>query len=85
MNDVDQCPRTSSGSNVDSTGCGSYNDVKYANTIWGFHTLNEEVYFFSAESTNGMALWKDDSSSGLTLVKVINSAATELLSILPCE
>jgi ELWxxDGT repeat protein len=76
MNDVDQCPRTSSGSNVDSTGCGSYNDVKYANTIWGFHTLNEEVYFFSAESTNGMALWKDDSSSGLTLVKVINSAIT---------
>ena len=76
MNDVDQCPRTSSGSNVDATGCGIYNDLKYATNIWGYHTLNDEVYFFSFDSTNGMALWKDDSTSGLTLVKVINSAAT---------
>ena len=80
MNDVDQCARTSYGSNVDATGCGSYNDVISADHIWGLHTLNDEVYFFSVDSTNGRALWKDDSTSGLTLVKVINSAATE-----PCE
>jgi ELWxxDGT repeat protein len=76
MNDMDQCLNTSSGSNIDATGCGSYNDLKYATNIWGYHTLNDEVYFFSVDSTNGMALWKDDSTSGLTLVKVINSAAT---------
>ena len=74
MNDVDQCLNTSSGSNVDATGCGNYNDVISAKNIWGFHTLNDVMYFFSADLENGLALWKDDPTNGVSLVKIVNPA-----------
>ena len=74
MNDVDQCLNTSSGSNVDSTGCGHYNDAISAKNIWGLHTLNDMVYFFSADLENGLALWKDDPTNGVSLVKIVNPA-----------
>ena len=74
MNDVDQCLNTSSGSNVDSTGCGHYNDAISAKNIWGLHTLNDVMYFFSADLENGLALWKDDPINGVTLVKIVNPA-----------
>jgi len=74
MNGVDQCLNTSSGSNVDATGCGNYNDVISAKNIWGFHTLNDVMYFFSADLENGLALWKDDPINGVTLVKIVNPA-----------
>ena len=74
MNDMDQCFNTSSGSNIDATGCGNYNDVISAKNIWGFHTLNDVMYFFSADLENGLALWKDDPINGVTLVKIVNPA-----------
>ena len=74
MNDVDQCLNTSSGSNVDATGCGHYNDAISAKNIWGLHTLNDVMYFFSADLENGLALWKDDPINGVTLVKIVNPA-----------
>jgi len=74
MNDVDQCLNTSDGSTVDATGCGNYNDVISAKNIWGFHTLNDVMYFFSADLENGLALWKDDPVNGVTLVKIVNPA-----------
>ncbi|MDA8749904.1 thrombospondin type 3 repeat-containing protein [Candidatus Poseidonia alphae] len=74
MNDIDQCLNTSSGSNVDATGCGHYNDAISAKNIWGLHTLNDVMYFFSADLENGLALWKDDPINGVTLVKIVNPA-----------
>jgi ELWxxDGT repeat protein len=74
----DQCPNTPAGTTVDETGCETLGTVMFnaVMDISGFHIINDEVYFFVYDSTNGVALWKDDPSVGATLVKVINSNPT---------